>query len=183
MAAEPASTVNEPQWVAQAAAREAWMVRLAEDTQMSQELHFRSAVGWSFRAPAILAGAVLVASQWRGPNVVGLLSVGLSMVFMRWLYVSTVYTLTYQGLRVRSGPLNRWADARAIDCVRPTNTILSAPALSLDRLEITGAFGCVVVSPSDKRGFVCALKRIAPQVRLEGGLEALARPDVAEMTT
>jgi len=140
---------------------------------MSQEFHFRSAVGWSFKTLAIFAGAVLVASQWRGLNVVGLLSVGLLTAFMRWLFVSTVYTVTDQGLRVRSGPLNRWVDGRAIDCVRPTNTILSAPALSLDRLEITGAFGCVVVSPSDKRGFVSALKRIAPRVRLEGGLDAL----------
>lgn len=140
---------------------------------MSQEFHFRSAVGWSFKVLAISVGAALAASQWQGLNVGGLLTAGLLTAFLCWLYVSTVYTVTDQGLRVRSGPLNRWVDARAIDCVRPTNTILSAPALSLDRLEVTGAFGCVVVSPSDKRGFVSALRRIAPRVRLEGGLDAL----------
>jgi hypothetical protein len=50
-------------------------------------------------------------------------------------------------------------------------TILSAPALSLDRLEVSGAFGSVVVSPDDKVAFVQALKRIAPQMQIEGGLQ------------
>lgn len=52
-------------------------------------------------------------------------------------------------------------------------TVLAAPALSFDRLEVSGGFGVVVVSPKDQAGFVRALKRVAPQLRLEGGLEAL----------
>jgi hypothetical protein len=140
---------------------------------MSQELRFRSAVGWSFKIPALVVGAALIASQSKGFNLVCLVAVGLSLAFMGWLYVSTVYTVTDLGLRVQAGPLQRWVDAKSIECVRPTKTILSAPALSLDRLEVAGGFGSIVVSPLDKAGFVLALKRIAPQLRLEGELEAL----------
>lgn len=140
---------------------------------MGQELRFRSAVGWSFKLPALLVSAVLIASQSRGLNIVSLVAIGGSLALMAWLYVSTVYTVTDLGLRVQSGPLHRWIDAKRIERVRPTRTILSAPALSLDRLEVSGGFGAVVVSPRDKTGFVRALKRVAPQLRVEGGLDSL----------
>ena len=140
---------------------------------MSQEQRFRSAVGWSFKIPVVFVGAGLIVSQSQGINPVSLVVISLSLAFMRWLYVSTVYTVTDRGLRVQAGPLNRWAEATQLERVRPTTTVLSAPALSLDRLEITGTFGSLVVSPQDRAGFVRALKRIAPNLRLEGNLDSL----------
>jgi hypothetical protein len=140
---------------------------------MSEELRFQSAVGWSFKIPALFVAALLIVSQSKGLEPVSLLVLGCSVALMRWLYVSTVYTVTDSALRVQSGPLHQSIDARLIERVRPTRTILSAPALSLDRLEIAGGFGAVVVSPREKAAFIRALQRIAPQLRLEGGLEAL----------
>jgi len=116
----------------------------------------------------------LVVSQAQGFNPVSVLALGVALAFMGWLYVSTVYTVTERGLRVQAGPLNRWAEAAQLERVRPTTTVLSAPALSLDRLEVTGTFGSLVVSPQDRAGFIRALKRIAPQLRLEGGLDSFA---------
>jgi Bacterial PH domain len=92
---------------------------------------------------------------------------------MAWLQASAAYTVTDRGVLVQSGPLRRWVDARLVERVRPTRTILSAPALSGNRLEISGRFGVVVVSPHDQAGFVRALRQTAPQMRLEGGLESL----------
>jgi hypothetical protein len=140
---------------------------------MDQALRFRSAVGWSFKLPVLLVGVTLIASQSRGLDPVSLVAIGGALALMGWLYVSTRYTVTDLGLRVQSGPFNRWVEARAIERVRPTRTILSAPALSLDRLEVSGGFGSIVVSPQDKAGFVRALKRVAPQLRVEGGLATL----------
>ena len=37
-----------------------------------------------------------------------------------------------------------------------THTFLSAPAASLDRIEITYGKNCVVLSPKDKQKFVCS---------------------------
>lgn len=140
---------------------------------MAKELRFRSAVGWSFKIPVLTVATALILSQWRGINVVGLGALSLALAVMGWLYVSTVYTVTDRGLLVRSGPVRRWADAKLIDRVRPTRTMISAPALSLDRLEVAGRFGAVVVSPIDRAGFVRALERVAPQMRLEGNLQTL----------
>jgi hypothetical protein len=134
------------------------------------EQRFRSAVGWSFKIPAIGIGAGLILSQMNGFNPVALAALGFSAALIAWLYVSTEYTVTSRGLRVRSGPFYSNIDAKLIERVRPTRTILSAPALSLDRLEISGAFGSVVISPDDKIAFVRALKSVAPQMMVEGGL-------------
>lgn len=138
---------------------------------MSRELRFRSAVGWSFKIPALAVGAGLILSQLNGVNPVAIVALGFSVALIVWLYLSTDYTVTDEGLRVRSGPLYYRVEAKLIERVRPTKTMLSAPALSLDRLEVSGAFGAVVVSPADKVGFVRALKSVAPQMRLEGGLD------------
>jgi hypothetical protein len=138
---------------------------------MARELHFRSAVGWSFKIPALAVGAGLVFSQSKGIHPPALVALGFSVALIVWLYVSTEYIVTDDSLRVRSGPLYSRIDAKRIERVRATKTILSAPALSLDRLEVSGTFGSVVVSPSDKSGFVRALKDIAPQMRVEGGLQ------------
>ena len=75
---------------------------------------------------------------------------------------------------VRSGPVRRWIDPNLVERVRPVRTLLSAPALSRDRLEISGGFGASVVSPRDQAGFVRGLRRVAPRVRLEGSLESLS---------
>lgn len=140
---------------------------------MAEELRFRSAVGWTFKIPALLVAALLVLSQRNGVNVVALVVLGWSVALIWWLYVSTEYTVTSDGLRVRSGPVYRWADAKHIERVRPTKSILSAPALSLDRLEVSGGFGSIVISPADKAGFIRALKNVAPRLRLEGDLQVL----------
>ncbi len=137
---------------------------------MPGEMRFRSAVGWSFKIPALGIGIGLILSQMNGPNPVAIVALGFSIALIAWLYVSTEYTVTDEGLRVRSGPLFYRVDARKIERVRPTRTILSAPALSLDRLEVSGAFGSVVVSPADKHGFIRALQSVAPHIRLEGDL-------------
>jgi hypothetical protein len=105
---------------------------------------------------------------------VRLFATGLSLASMRWLYVSTVYLVTARWLKVQAGRLTRWAEAAQLERVRPTTSVLSAPALSRDRLAITGTFGSLVVSPEDRGGFIRALKRIAPQLQLEGGLDAFA---------
>lgn len=144
---------------------------------MPGELRFRSAVGWSFKIPTLGIGIGLVLSQVNGPNPPAFVALGFSMALIIWLYVTTEYTVTDDGLCVRSGPLSRRVDARLIERVRPTKTILSAPALSLDRVEVSGGFGSVVVSPTDKAAFVRALKRIAPQMRIEGELQGLTAVD------
>ena len=60
-------------------------------------------------------------------------------------------------------------DVKNAVSVRPTRSILSAPAASLDRLEVKFKKGQpLVVSPRDKQGFVAALKAVNPGIKVEG---------------
>jgi hypothetical protein len=80
-----------------------------------------------------------------------------------WVWLGTGYTLTERGLAVRSGPL-RWAvDYDTITAVRRTHNSLSAPALSLDRLEVVHGRGArLLVSPRDAARFLEELRRRCP---------------------
>lgn len=141
---------------------------------MADEQRFRSGIGWCFGVGVLAAGAALWASQSQGFNPVSLFVLGLALGFMGWIFLSTEYIVSDSGVLVRSGPVRRWIDPKLVERVRPVRTLLSAPALSRDRLEISGGFGAIVVSPRDQAGFVRALRRVAPRVRLEGTLESLS---------
>ena len=76
-----------------------------------------------------------------------------------WLILSTKYTVNIDVLLVQSGPF-RWRIARnEITRIVPSKSILSSPALSLDRLRIDYAGGrnSILISPRDKDGFLRAI--------------------------
>lgn len=82
----------------------------------------------------------------------------LSALMIAWILVDTGYVITRTELRIRSGPF-RWRIPRErITAVNESRTLLSGPALSLDRLQIRmGKWRSIVVSPEDKAGFRRAL--------------------------
>jgi hypothetical protein len=86
--------------------------------------------------------------------IVPLMATGLSL----WLLIDTWYCVTDTELIVHCGPFRSSVLISSIRAVRPTRTVLSAPALSLDRLEVTHAGGALIISPADKAGFIRALK-------------------------
>jgi hypothetical protein len=106
--------------------------------------------------PMLLRGSVL---EMLLAVLVGVPAIGLPA----WMLAATDYTVEPRELKVRCGPLH-WAIARRdITDVRPTRSMLSAPALSLDRLEIRYGRGrSLLVSPADPAGFMQALSRFAP---------------------
>jgi len=72
-----------------------------------------------------------------------------------WLFINTSYTLTDSSLLVRSGPFRWTVPVAEITKVMPTNSVLSSPALSLDRLRIEYSRGKVVmISPKLKEEFL-----------------------------
>lgn len=86
-----------------------------------------------------------------------------------WLFRRTDYTITRDELIVRSGPMRQTVPLSAIHAVTATRTMLSAPALSLDRLEVKyGSFGSIVISPRDKQGFVKTLRECVPRLVVAG---------------
>jgi len=86
--------------------------------------------------------------------IVPLMTTGLLL----WLLSDTWYGITDTDLIVHCGPFRTSVPISSIRAVRPTRTVCSAPALSLDRLELTYAGGTLVISPADKAGFIRALR-------------------------
>lgn len=79
--------------------------------------------------------------------------------FFLWLLLSTKYTVTGDALVVQSGPF-RWRIVKSeITKIVPSKSIISSPALSLDRLRIDYARGrgSILISPKDKAGFLKAI--------------------------
>ena len=63
------------------------------------------------------------------------------------------------GLRVVSGPYRKTVPYTVITGVKPSRSLLSAPALSLDRLEVTTTKMLpVIISPLEKEKFIKKLE-------------------------
>jgi hypothetical protein len=67
------------------------------------------------------------------PEVV--LIIGLPYVLIIWFYSTTVYELTATELIVRAGPIRKVIPLDKLQRIRASNSVMSAPALSLDRLD------------------------------------------------
>jgi len=88
--------------------------------------------------------------------------------FLWWIYATTAYRITADMLLVRSGPVRIDVPLKSITALRASRTLLSAPALSLDRIEVSYDSKRVVISPRDRIAFVAAMKQRLPNVQLEG---------------
>jgi len=113
----------------------------------------------------MFAGLMLASANKNWPAV--------AVIFMAMLFVLHVFLTTYyevQGnlLKVKCGFLiDKEVDIRQIVSIRETYNPLSAPATSLDRLELklTGK-DSVLVSPKDKKGFIANLLKVKPEIKV-----------------
>lgn len=87
--------------------------------------------------------------------------------FCLHLNISTEYTIVETGvLKVRCGIFfNKSFDIDKIKSVSKSNSLVSSPAPSLDRIELTyGKFDTIVISPKDKIEFVKELIKVNPKI-------------------
>jgi hypothetical protein len=79
----------------------------------------------------------------------------LVVALVAWIYLGTRYELRSRDLEVRSGPFRWVVPYDSLVEVRPSRSVLSAPALSLSRLELRlGEGRAILVSPADRMGFL-----------------------------
>ena len=74
------------------------------------------------------------------------------------LFFNIKYTLTADTLLVKNGFSTQSISLEDITHITPTSSTLSAPALSLDRIEIRYEGGSIVISPKDKDRFYHAIQ-------------------------
>jgi hypothetical protein len=81
------------------------------------------------------------------------------------------YEITPTHLVIRTGLLHSRIALSGLTAVRRTRNPLSAPAWSMDRLQIDysdgGMTGSVLVSPADREGFLRQLREFAPGLKQE----------------
>lgn len=94
----------------------------------------------------------------------GLFITALAMAFTIHMFKNTYYLVDGQSLIVRCSIfVNQRIALADIQSIRPTNNPISAPAASLDRLEVKyGYRKSVIISPKDKQGFVEAVQAVNP---------------------
>lgn len=113
-------------------------------------------------AIAVVMVLMLTEKAWAGIAIVACIA-----AFILHLFATTYYTISGNELKVRSGFLiNITIDINTITKITPTNNMLSAPALSLDRLEIFyNKYDSVMVSPENKEEFITKLKEINTDIK------------------
>lgn len=81
----------------------------------------------------------------------------------------TKYVIQGNQLEVFSGFIRfKPIDIHAIKKIEKTSNIISAPAASLDRIEVSyGRFDSLIISPRDKAGFAQALLEINPDITVK----------------
>jgi len=124
-------------------------------------LIFKSKIdSWVYILFGVLVLACLFAciKSIQSQNVIsyvsGLATLVLGVGVPLWLMSSTQYLVNRDTLFIQSGP-GKWSVPLAsITAVQETRSLLSSPALSLDRLEISYAENKkIIVSPEQKEAF------------------------------
>ncbi len=123
---------------------------------------------------ALIMAAVGPPSAWYRAVVPLVLLV--SAIVVAWSLIGTSYRVSGGDLEIRQGPFRRRVRIAEIVSVRRIDSILAAPALSSDRLELRRAKRNwpVHVSPADPAAFVGALHRANLNISVEGEGPTLA---------
>ena len=89
-------------------------------------------------------------------------------LILHMLY-NTKYVIQGNQLKVFSDFIRfKPIDIQAIKKIEKTSNIISAPAASLDRIEVSyGRFDYLIISPRDKTGFAQALLEINPDITVK----------------
>jgi hypothetical protein len=97
------------------------------------------------------------------------------ILFVGWIWFWTGYEISDDELKVRCGPFRQRIPLQEIKEIKKTRSPLSAPACSLDRMEIIYAKSKrVMISPADKENFIKTIIKRAPQIHLDEDLRRYA---------
>jgi len=88
--------------------------------------------------------------------------------FILHLFLTTRYDIDSENLYIKSGFLyNSSIPISQIKSIKKSNSILSSPAASMDRIEIRyKKYDFVLISPKDKNSFIKALVDLNPDIKV-----------------
>lgn len=99
-------------------------------------------------------------------KIVYLIGMLLIVIFIIILFLNTYYLIDKQQLTIMVKPFYKKKIAiNTITKIEKSNSLLSAPAPSFDRLEIYyGKFNSELVSPKNQKAFVSSLQKYNPNI-------------------
>jgi hypothetical protein len=91
----------------------------------------------------------------------------ITYAFILHMFFQTLYIIEDGQLKIRMGFFSfKPITINDIKEISKTNSILSSPAASLDRIEIKyGKLGSVIISPKDKLSFAKELVQLNPEIK------------------
>lgn len=133
---------------------------------------YKSKIGWFFVPVIVLMVVAPVYLMINNSEGVGPIILLLTFLFIIYIFWFTNYEVDDSVLRVKSGFLiKRTIQIDTITKIEATNNPISAPAASLDRLEIFyNTYESVIISPKEKRAFIAHLKQLNPKIEDRSGL-------------
>ena len=89
--------------------------------------------------------------------------------FIAQTFLNTYYIIQNENLIVKSGFIyHQEINIKSITKIESTKSVVSAPATSLDRIEISfNKFDQVIISPKNKQAFIAHLVEINPDIKLK----------------
>jgi membrane protein YdbS with pleckstrin-like domain len=90
------------------------------------------------------------------------------ILFVGWIWFGTGYEISEDELKIRSGPIRQRIPLQEIKEIKKTRSPLSAPACSLDRMEIKyGKSKRVMISPTDQENFIKTIIGKSPHIQVD----------------
>lgn len=89
----------------------------------------------------------------------GIILLGIAVIgLIVWLMIGTYYVVDHGTIRIVAGPFRRKVPIDQVSSVEATRSLVSSPALSMDRMRIGyGKNRRIIISPADKQGFLRAI--------------------------
>ncbi|CAM3519698.1 hypothetical protein FSS13T_08570 [Flavobacterium saliperosum S13] len=129
---------------------------------------YKSKVDWFFFLPLSYPIFLCVKGFITGSYLMSAITL-IILVLIGLMIQKTEYTISENTLNVKSGFLvNKKIDVKTIRKIENTKSIISAPALSRDRiLLIYNKFDDIEISPKDKEEFIKHLLVINPNIEVK----------------
>lgn len=89
-------------------------------------------------------------------------------ILLLWFWFKTDYRIVNDNIKIRYGPIRQTVPIQDIKLVIKAKTPFTAPALSMDRIQITcGRFDVVSISPVDKQAFIKKLLEVNAEIDVD----------------
>ena len=128
---------------------------------------YKSKIGLELSIPLFVVFGGSTILMIFGGAWLGLLIIFPPLAFILHMVFTTYYTIDGDILKVNCGFTKQIVNIKTIRKISDDMNWISAPALSLDRLELFfNTYDGVVVSPKDKIGFIKELLVVKPDIEL-----------------